>query len=68
MSILQEYESHKRLISKKELNAIPDYIIHMNTKGYKLYYSDIVYKKDEWEKLENWYKKGYNNRHGKSPK
>ena len=68
MSILQEYEKHKRIIGLKELKAIPDYIIHMSAEGTKLYYSDIVYKKDEWEKFINWYKKVYNNRHGKSTK
>ena len=62
MSILQDYEEINRLIGKKKVEAISVYIEEQNN---SLLFSDVVYKKKEWEKFEKWYKEVYNNRHGK---
>ena len=37
-------------------------------KGINILYSDIIYKKEEWQKFTNWRKKVYNRKHGKSSK
>lgn len=69
MSILQEYEKHSKYIGKNKLDAIERYISYVNkTKTNNTYYSDIVYKKVEWEKFEKWYKKVYNIKYGESRK
>lgn len=59
MSILQEYEEHYKYIGRDKINAIDDYILYMEKKGTELFYSDIVYKRAEWDKFEKWYNKKY---------
>lgn len=52
MSLLQEYETIRRDIGEDTYHAIEKYLnIHKD-----LYLSDIYYKRDEWEKFENWRK------------
>ena len=68
MSILQEYENHCKYISKDKMKAIQVYIDNLKEVNANIYYSDIVYKKTEWKKFEDWYKKVYNIKHGKSAK
>jgi len=54
MSILQEYQEIRKDIGEETYNAIEKYLeLHPN-----LYLSDLYYKRAEWEKFENWYKKG----------
>ncbi|MBQ9484883.1 hypothetical protein IJU85_02150 [Candidatus Saccharibacteria bacterium] len=62
MSILQEYEGHNKIINQSRIGAISDYISYMSKSGVELLYSDVVYKRAEWEKFERW----YNDRYGKS--
>lgn len=62
MSILQEYEKHNKYINFTKMNAMQEYISILKKNGIVLYYSDIVYKKAEWEKFEKW----YNNKYGKN--
>ena len=62
MSILQEYEKHNKYINFAKMNAMEEYISILKKNGIVLYYSDIIYKKAEWEKFEKW----YNNKYGKS--
>ena len=64
MSILQEYEKHTKYLDQETINAISDYIYYLETKGIKKYYSDVVYKKQEWQKFVSWHKKVYNIKHG----
>ena len=64
MSILHEYEEHNKIIDQSRIGAIGDYILYMSKSGVELLYSDVVYKRAEWEKFERW----YNDRYGKSSK
>lgn len=54
MSILQEYEDHCNYLSEERMEALIRYLEITN----KLY-SDVVYKKQEWEEFEKWYNKEY---------
>ena len=68
MSILQEYEEHSKYLGQETIDAISEYISFLETKGIIILYSDIIYKKEEWQKFANWRKKVYNRKHGKSSK
>ena len=68
MSILQEYENHSKYLGQETIDAISDYILFHEAKGTKILYSDVIYKKPEWQKFENWRKRVYNKKHGKSSK
>ena len=68
MSILQEYENHRNYLGKEVTNAISEYICYLEKRGIDILYSDVIYKKEEWQKFENWYKKVYNIKYGKSSK
>lgn len=68
MSILQEYEEHSKWVGKETVDAISKYIQYLNGKGIDISYSDIIYKKTEWQKFEIWHKRVYNISHGKSSK
>lgn len=59
MSILQDYEKHNKLLGEKKEKAIQKYLQSHQA----LLYSDVIYKKTEWAKFENWYKKSYNKKH-----
>lgn len=66
MSILQEYGNHFKYIGYKKIDAIQNYLDFLKEDNIILFYSDIIYKKDEWEKFEKWYEKVYNRGYGKS--
>lgn len=68
MSILQEYEDHSKYLGQETIDAISEYISFLETKGIIILYSDIIYKKEEWQKFANWRKKVYNIKHGKGSK
>ena len=68
MSILQEYEEHSKYLGQGTIDAISEYISFLETKGIRILYSDVIYKKEEWQKFANWHKKVYNIKHGKSSK
>ncbi len=68
MSILQEYEEHSKFLGQEAIDAISEYVSFLETKGIRILYSDVVYKKEEWQKFANWRKKVYNRKHGKSSK
>ncbi len=68
MSILQEYEEHSKYLGQETIDAISEYISFLETKGIIILYSDIIYKKEEWQKFANWRKKVYNIKHGKGSK
>lgn len=65
MSILQEYEEHSKYLGQETIDAISEYISFLEAKGINILYSDVVYKKQEWQKFVNWRKKVYNKKHGK---
>lgn len=52
MSILQNYEKHKKLLGEKVIIAIDDYVREMCDVGYKTSYSHVVYSQKEFEKFE----------------
>ena len=62
MSILQEYEECRRHMGNKKVDAINEYIKYMEGRGVGLFYSDVIYKRVEWEEFERW----YNSKYGKS--
>ena len=68
MSILQEYEEHSKYLGQETIDAISEYISFLETKGIRILYSDVVYKKEEWQKFANWRKKVYNIKHEKGSK
>ena len=68
MSILQEYEEHSKYLGQETIDAISEYVSFLETRGIRILYSDVIYKKEEWQKFANWRKKVYNRRHGKSSK
>lgn len=68
MSILQDYEGQTEYLGQETIDAISEYLNYAEQNGTALFYSDIIYKKDEWQKFENWRKKVYNIKHGKSSK
>ena len=49
MSILQDYEKHKKLLGEKIILAIDDYIDEMRHAGYETSYSHIIYNQKEYE-------------------
>lgn len=51
MSILQDYEKIRKEIGQRKYNAIEKYL----EENKNLLLSDIYYKKEEWDKFENWY-------------
>lgn len=56
MSILQEYEENRKIIGNGRINAIEDYIQFYKEKYDKdILYSDIVYKKKEYEQFDKWF-------------
>ena len=66
MSILQEYEEQSKYLGQETIDAISEYVSFLKAKGINILYSDIIYKKEEWQKFANWRKKVYNRKHGKS--
>ena len=52
MSILQNYENHKKLLGEKAIMAIDDYVKEMCNVGYKTSYSHIIYNQKEFEKFK----------------
>ena len=68
MSILQEYEEHSKYFGQETIDIISEYISFLETKGIRILYSDVIYKKEEWQKFANWRKKVYNRKYGKSSK
>lgn len=56
MSILQEYEENEKIIGKGKVRAINDYIDFCAKINRSILYSDIVYKREEYNKFENWFK------------
>ena len=68
MSILQEYEWHNIIIGKDKIDAIQAYINNAAKSGSKILYSDVVYKKDEWRKFEDWFENVYNIDYGEGAK
>ena len=56
MNILQEYEKQRDLLGEKTMDAISAYLDYLDKNRTTLFYSDIIYKKEEWEKFENWCK------------
>lgn len=68
MSILQEYEEHSKYLNQETIDAISEYISFLETNGIIILYSDVIYKKQEWQKFVKWHKKVYNRKYGKSSK
>lgn len=68
MSILQEYEEQSKYLGQETIDTISEYISFLKAKGINILYSDIIYKKEEWQKFANWRKKVYNRKHGKGSK
>lgn len=68
MSILQDYENQAKYLGQETIEAISVYIDFLEKNGKNILYSDIIYKKKEWQKFANWHKKVYNIKHGKSSK
>lgn len=52
MSILQNYEKHKKLLGEKIIIAIDDYVREMCDVGYKTSYSRVIYSQKEFEKFK----------------
>lgn len=53
-SIMQEYEDFKSRLGTEKAKALDKYLNTYNN----ISYSDILYKKAEYDKFENWYSKG----------
>lgn len=66
MSILQDYENQSNFLGQETVDAISRYLRFLENQGMAILYSDIIYKKEEWQKFENWRKTVYNKNHGKS--
>lgn len=56
MSILQEYQEHEKILGRETIAKICEYIEECNKAGKELFYSDVVYKRTEYEKFEKWLK------------
>ena len=52
MSILKDYEKHKKLLGEKIILAIDDYIDEMCRAGYKTSYLHIIYNQKEFKKFK----------------
>lgn len=57
MSILQNYEKHKKLLGDKVISAIDDYIEEMRDAGYNTSYSHVIYNQKEFKKFKKWLSK-----------
>ena len=68
MSILQDYEEQTNFLGQETIDAISKYLDYLKQNGKIILYSDIIYKKDEWQKFVNWRKTVYNRKHGRNPK
>ena len=68
MSILQDYEDQSNFLDQNTMDAISGYLHFLESKGTTIFYSDIIYKKQEWQKFENWRKTVYNTKHGRGSK
>jgi len=55
MSILQEYEENEKIIGKGKIKAINDYIKYCTENNKTILYSDVVYKKEEYDLFEKWF-------------
>lgn len=66
MSILQDYEKQANYLGQETIEAISTYIGFLEKNGKNLLYSDIIYKKKEWQKFVNWHETIYNKKHEKS--
>lgn len=56
MSLLQEYNSHEKLIGHRKLEAIDFYILNV---ACTLSYESIIYNKKNFEAFERWYYSEY---------
>lgn len=56
MSLLQEYNSHEKLIGRRKLEAIDFYILNV---AHALSYESIIYNKKNFEAFERWYYSEY---------
>jgi len=56
MSILQEYEEIKKSMGSRKYNAIEQYL----EDNPNLLLSDVLYKRQEYEKFDEWYKQHIN--------
>lgn len=56
MSILQEYEENEKILGMGRIKAIEDYINYCKNNGVDILYSDIVYKQNEYEMFDKWFK------------
>ena len=54
MSILQNYEKHKKLLGEKLIIAIDDYVKEMCNVGYETSYSHVIYNQKEFKKFKKW--------------
>ena len=52
MSILKDYEKHKKLLGEKVIMAIDDYVEEMRNEGRKTSYSHVIYNQKEFEKFK----------------
>ena len=52
MSILQNYEKHKKMLGEKVIMAIDDYVKEMCNVGCKTSYSHVIYNQKEFEKFK----------------
>lgn len=54
MSILQNYEKHRKWLGDEVIEAIDCYIQEMSTKNREITYSKIIYNQKEFEKFKKW--------------
>jgi len=52
MSLFQDFEYHERLLGTRKLRAMDCYLKDVRK---DISYSDVIYKKKEYEKFERWY-------------
>lgn len=55
MSILQEYEEIEKIIGVGRVRTTDKYIKYCSKHGREILYSDIVYKKEEYELFDKWF-------------
>lgn len=68
MSILQEYENHRKIIKKDIMLALEEYLNSQNKNGKDLSYADVIYKPDKWRDFMEWCELKYNKRYGRGDK
>lgn len=56
MSILQSYEQHRKMLGDRKVDAIQKYLDFLRQQGIDMEYSDIIYRKRNFEKFKKWYK------------